>query len=234
VPGYMIKASNLSKIYHKGGTEVIKALDGVDVEVDEGEFLTILGPSGSGKTTLLYMIGALDRPTSGTVTLYDSDLSKLSEAELVRLRRQKVGFVFQQYNLLPTLSAIENVEAALAPTGMDGQKSAARARELLELVGLGKRMDHLPSELSGGEQQRVTIARALANDPKILLLDEPTGDLDTTTGKEIMEMIWKTNKEQGKTVLAVTNAEYVRVYSDRLLYMRDGRLYEREFSEISK
>jgi len=233
VPGYMIETSNLSKIYHKGGGD-IRALDGVDVEVADGEFLTILGPSGSGKTTLLYMMGALDRPTSGTVILDGSDLSKLSETELVRVRRQKVGFVFQQYNLLPTFSAMENVEATLAPTGMDRQKRVERARELLGLVGLGKRMDHLPSELSGGEQQRVTIARALANDPEILLLDEPTGDLDTTTGKEIMEMIRQANKERGKTVLAVTNAEYVRGYSDRLLYMRDGRLYERGFSELSK
>jgi len=167
------------------------------------------------------------------VILDGSDLSRLSEAELVRLRRQKLGFVFQQYNLLPTLSAIENVEAALAPTGMDGQKRAERAKGLLGLVGLGKRMDHLPSELSGGEQQRVAIARALANDPKILLLDEPTGDLDTTTGKEIMEMIRQANNEQGKTVLAVTNAEYVKGYSDRLLYMRDGRLSDRGFSELS-
>jgi putative ABC transport system ATP-binding protein len=229
---YLIEMLNVSKVYYRKGVEVIKALDNVSLKVSEGEFVTVLGPSGSGKTTFLNMLGALDRPTSGKVILDNSDISKLNEKELVALRRQKVGFVFQQYNLIPTLSAIENVEVALAPTGMPKKKRYDRARELLELVGLGKRMDHLPAELSGGEQQRIAIARAFANEPKILLMDEPTGVLDTRTGREIMEIIRKANKERGKTVVAVTHAGYVRSYSDRLLFMRDGKLYESETSEL--
>jgi putative ABC transport system ATP-binding protein len=228
----LIEMLNVSKVYYRKGVEVIKALDNVNLQVAEGEFVTILGPSGSGKTTLLNMLGALDRPTSGKVILDGSEISKLSEAELVKLRRQKVGFIFQQYNLIPTLSAIENVDVALAPTGVPKRERLERARELLNLVGLGKRMDHLPSELSGGEQQRVAIARAFANEPKILLMDEPTGVLDTKTGREIMEIIRRANKERGKTVVAVTHAGYVRGYSDRLLFMRDGKLYEREPSEL--
>jgi putative ABC transport system ATP-binding protein len=229
---YLIEMLNVSKVYYRKGVEVIKALDNVSLKVSEGEFVTVLGPSGSGKTTFLNMLGALDRPTSGKVILDNSDISKLNEKELVALRRQKVGFVFQQYNLIPTLSAIENVEVALAPTDMPKKKRYDRARELLELVGLGKRMDHLPAELSGGEQQRIAIARAFANEPKILLMDEPTGVLDTRTGREIMEIIRKANKERGKTVVAVTHAGYVRSYSDRLLFMRDGKLYESETSEL--
>ncbi|MGQ9515405.1 MAG: ABC transporter ATP-binding protein [Thermoproteota archaeon] len=224
--------SKVSKVYYRKGVEVIKALDQVDLKVVNGEFVTILGPSGSGKTTLLNILGALDRPTSGTVILDNSNLSKLSEAELVRLRRQKVGFVFQQYNLIPTISAIENVEVALAPSGMPKKKCIERSRDLLKLVGLEKRMDHLPAELSGGEQQRVAIARAFANEPKILLMDEPTGVLDTKTGREIMDIIRKANKENGKTIVVVTHAGYARGYSDRLLFMRDGKLYEHEPREL--
>jgi len=229
---YLIEMSNVSKAYYRKGVEVIKALDKVNLKVAEGEFITVLGPSGSGKTTFLNMLGALDRPTSGKVILDNSDISKLNEAELVSLRRQKVGFVFQQYNLIPTLSAIENVDVALAPTGMPKKARYDRARDLLDQVKLGKRMDHLPSELSGGEQQRVAIARAFSNEPKILLMDEPTGVLDTKTGKEIMDIIRKANKERGKTIVTVTHAGYVRGYSDRLLFMRDGKLYEREPSEL--
>lgn len=228
----LIELSNVSKAYYRKGVEVIKALDNVSLKVAEGEFVTVLGPSGSGKSTFLNMLGALDRPTSGKVMLDNYDISKLNEAELVALRRKKVGFVFQQYNLIPTLSAIENVEVALAPTGMPKRERYDRSRELLNLVKLGRRMDHLPSELSGGEQQRVAIARAFANEPKILLMDEPTGVLDTKTGREIMEIIRKANKERDKTVVAVTHAGYVKGYSDRLLFMRDGKLYEHEPSEL--
>lgn len=222
----IIEAFKVSKVYRKG-VEVIKALDGVDLKVFEGEFIIILGPSGSGKSTLLNILGALDRPSSGTVVIDGLEVSKLKEAELVALRRQKVGFVFQQYNLIPTLTALENVEIALAPMGIPKEKRLERCRDLLNLVGLSKRMEHLPSELSGGEQQRVAIARALANDPKILLLDEPTGVLDTKTGREVMEIVRQANKEGGKTVLVVTHAGYIKSYADRLLYMRDGKLYER-------
>jgi putative ABC transport system ATP-binding protein len=195
------------------------------LKVREGEFLTVLGPSGSGKTTLLNLLGGLDKPTAGEVRIDGLELSRLTERDLVRVRQEKVGFVFQAFNLIPTLTAIENVEAALAPTGIPRSKSIERSSYLLEFVGLGQRMHHLPAELSAGEQQRVAIARAFANEPKIILLDEPTGNLDTATGREIMEICHRTSKEHGQTVVAVTHARYVREYTDRLLYMRDGKLY---------
>jgi len=224
----IIKVSNLSKTYRKGSVDEIKAVNDVTLEVPEGQFLTILGPSGSGKTTLLNLIGGLDKPTGGKVILDGLELSRLSESELVRVRREKVGFVFQAFNLIPTFSALENVEAALAPTGMPKNERLERSTELLESVGLERRANHLPTELSAGEQQRVAIARAFANKPRVLLLDEPTGNLDTKTGKEILKICHKAGKDQGQTVVAVTHAGYVRGYTDRLLFMRDGKL----FSEI--
>ena len=222
----IIEVSSLSRVYRLGRAGEVRAVDGVDLKIPEGQFLTILGPSGSGKTTLLNLLGGLDRPTAGQVILDGLELSRLSERELVRVRREKVGFVFQAFNLIPTLTAIENVEAALAPTGMPRNERFERSRSLLESVGLEQRINHLPVELSAGEQQRVAIARALANEPRVLLLDEPTGNLDTTTGREILEICHEANKERGQTVVAVTHAGYVRGYSDRLLYMRDGKLYE--------
>lgn len=231
----VIELANLTKTYQKGSTDEVKAVDDVCLEVAQGEFLTILGPSGSGKTTLLNLLGGLDKPTRGTVTLDGLDLSKLSEAELVKVRREKVGFVFQAFNLIPTFSALENVEAALAPTAMPKKERLERSKELLGLVGLKHRADHLPAELSAGEQQRVAIARAFANKPRVLLLDEPTGNLDTKSGKEILEICHRASKEQGQTVVAVTHAGYVRRYTDRLLFMRDGKLFsqipEEEFEE---
>ncbi|HDQ06884.1 MAG TPA: ABC transporter ATP-binding protein, partial [Candidatus Bathyarchaeota archaeon] len=203
----------------------VKAVDDVCLEVPESEFLTILGPSGSGKTTLLNLIGGLDTPTRGTVILDGQDISRLSENELVRVRREKVGFVFQAFNLIPTFSALDNVEAALAPTDMPKNERLERSNELLRLVGLEQRADHLPSELSAGEQQRVAIARAFANKPKVLLLDEPTGNLDTKSGKEILKICHQASRERGQTVVAVTHAGYVREYTDRLLFMRDGKLF---------
>jgi len=224
----IIKVSNLSKTYRKGSVGEVKAVNEVCLEVPEGQFLTILGPSGSGKTTLLNLIGGLDKPTGGKIILDGLELSKLSESELVRVRREKVGFVFQAFNLIPTFSALENVEAALAPTGMPKNERLERSTELLESVGLEHRANHLPAELSAGEQQRVAIARAFANKPRVLLLDEPTGNLDTKTGKEILKICHKASKDQGQTVVAVTHAGYVRGYTDRLLFMSDGKL----FSEI--
>lgn len=221
----IIELSNLTKIYQKGNACEIKAVDDVSLKVVEGEFLTILGPSGSGKTTLLNLIGGLDKSNGGTVILDGLDISKLTESELVNLRREKVGFVFQAFNLIPTFSALENVEAALAPTNMPKNECIERSQELLWLMGLKQRADHLPSELSAGEQQRVAIARAFANKPLVLLLDEPTGNLDTKSGKEILELCHRASKEQGQTVVAVTHAGYVRRYTDRLLFMRDGKLF---------
>jgi putative ABC transport system ATP-binding protein len=231
----IIELTNLTKTYQKGSAGEVKAVNDVNLEVAQGEFLTILGPSGSGKTTLLNLIGGLDKPMGGTVILDGFDLSKLSEAELVKVRRDKVGFVFQAFNLIPTFSALENVEAALAPTDMPKNERLERSKELLESVGLKQRTEHLPAELSAGEQQRVAIARAFANKPKVLLLDEPTGNLDTVNGKEILEICHRTSKEQGQTVVAVTHADYVRKYTDRLIFMRDGKLFsqipQEEFEE---
>ena len=231
----IIELSNLTKTYQKGGGGEVKAVDDVSLQVAEGEFLTVLGPSGSGKTTLLNLIGGLDKPTCGTVTLDGLDLTKLKESELVKVRRQKVGFVFQAFNLIPTFSALENVDAALAPTDMPKSRRLERSNKLLELVGLEQRADHLPAELSAGEQQRVAIARAFANKPRVLLLDEPTGNLDTKSGKEILEICHDASREQGQTVVAVTHAGYVRKFTDRLLFMRDGKLFSQnppeEFDE---
>lgn len=224
----MIQITNLTKTYQKGNTNEIVAVDNVSLDVKEGEFLTILGPSGSGKTTLLNIIGGLDKPSSGEVVIDDLNLSKLNEKELVNVRRKKIGFVFQAFNLIPTFSAIENIEAALAPTNMEKKQQTKRATELLEMVGLQNRGHHLPSELSAGEQQRIAIARAFANNPKVVLLDEPTGNLDTTTGKEILSLCHKASKDQGQTVIAVTHADYVKNYTNRLLLMRDGKLFTKD------
>ncbi|MFC1486846.1 ABC transporter ATP-binding protein [Thermoproteota archaeon] len=221
----MIMASNLTKTYHKGRFDEVKAVDNVFLDVPEGEFLTILGPSGSGKTSLLNLLGGLDKPTNGKVILDGLELSKLNENELVNVRREKVGFVFQAYNLIPTFSAIENVEAALAPTNMLRSDRLKRSIGLLEVMGLEQRAHHLPGELSAGEQQRVAIARAFANKPRILLLDEPTGNLDTNTGKEILKICHKVSKDQGQTVVAVTHADYIKEYTDSLLFMSDGKLF---------
>lgn len=221
----IIKLSNLTKIYHKGSTTEVTAVDKLSLEITEGEFLTILGPSGSGKTTLLNLIGGLDTPTNGKIILDGEELSKLGEKQIVKVRREKIGFVFQAFNLIPTFTALENIEVALAPTTMAKKKRYERSKELLELMGLTQRADHLPGELSAGEQQRVAIARALANKPRILLLDEPTGNLDTKNGKEILKLCHKASKEYNQTVVAVTHARYVRTYTDRLLFMRDGTLY---------
>ena len=231
----VIMLSNLTKTYKKGTADEVRAVNDVNLEVKAGEFLTILGPSGSGKTTLLNMIGGLDKPTEGTVVLAGLKISQLNDGQMIKVRREKVGYVFQSFNLIPTFSAFENVEAALAPTDIPKRERFERSKELLQQVGLKDRADHLPTELSAGEKQRVAIARALANKPLVLLLDEPTGNLDTNNGKQILEICHRESKEQGQTVVAVTHAGYVRSYTDRLLFMRDGRLFsqipQEEFEE---
>ena len=219
----IIEAHGLSRFYRLKSGDEVRAVDGLDLVVPKGQFLTIIGASGSGKTTLLNLLGGLDKPTAGKVVVDGVDLSGLGEAELVRFRRKKVGFVFQAFNLIPTLTAVENVEAALAPTGMPKTERVERSTSLLESVGLKGKGDRLPVELSAGEQQRVAIARAFANEPKVLLLDEPTGNLDTVTGKDIMRLCHEASKEWSQTVVAVTHAGYVKEYTDRLLYMRDGK-----------
>jgi putative ABC transport system ATP-binding protein len=227
----MLKATNeplayelvdVMRRYGDGDTKV-DALRGVDLEIRAGEFVVIAGPSGSGKTTLLQLLGALDRPTSGQLAFEGRELSALKDGELATLRLSAFGFIFQQFNLIPTLSAQENVEAALAPTGADTATRNARARELLERVGLGARSDHLPVQLSGGEQQRVAIARALANEPRVLLADEPTGNLDSVTGEEIMRLFERLHAE-GNTIIVVTHERDIAEHAHRTIHIRDGRI----------
>ncbi len=202
------------------------AVDAVDFEVRSGEFLALVGPSGSGKTTLLQLLGAMDRPTEGTLELEGEPLDRMGDGELARLRRETLGFIFQQFNLIPTLTAQQNVEAALAPVKMRAAERRARAGELLERVRLSHRLGNLPSQLSGGEQQRVAIARALANRPRVLLADEPTGNLDTATGGEIVALIRALSADEGLTVVLVTHDRAIAAAADRLVGVRDGRLLE--------
>jgi putative ABC transport system ATP-binding protein len=215
------KATGLAKFFRRGPTTV-RALDGVDLEIGAGEFVALQGPSGSGKTTLLQLLGALDRPSAGDVLFEGRDLARLRDHELASLRLESFGFVFQQFNLIPTLTALENVEAKLAPTGVDDIE--ARAGRMLEEVGLAERAHHLPAQLSGGEQQRVAIARALSVEPRVVLADEPTGNLDTTTGGEIIELLAGLAAEHGSTVIVATHDTSLAERAPRRLAMRDGRL----------
>jgi putative ABC transport system ATP-binding protein len=215
------KVSGLSKFFQRGSTTV-RALDGVDLEIGPGEFVALEGPSGSGKTTLLQLLGALDRPSSGDVIFEGRDLVTLPDHELASLRLESFGFVFQQFNLIPTLTAVENVEAKLAPTGVEDIEG--RARRMLEEVGLAERANHLPSHMSGGEQQRVAIARALSVEPRVVLADEPTGNLDTKTGGEIIDLLAGLAAEHGSTVIVATHDATLAQRAPRRLSMRDGRL----------
>jgi putative ABC transport system ATP-binding protein len=212
-----------SKTYGDGPAAV-EAVRGVDLHVEEGELVVVAGPSGSGKTTLLQLLGALDRPSAGEVLFEGRDLAKLADGELTRLRLGTIGFVFQQFNLIPTLTAAQNVEVALAPQGLAGAERRGRAEELLSSVGLAQRGEHLPSQLSGGEQQRVAIARALANSPRVVLADEPTGNLDSETGKEIVELLASVAREGEQTVVIVTHDVGVAARAPRVVRMHDGRL----------
>jgi putative ABC transport system ATP-binding protein len=216
-----------SRRYGEGTTEVV-AVDSVDLRIEHGEFVAVAGPSGSGKTTVLQLLGALDRPSEGEVLFEGRPLAGMSDGELAELRRDTLGFVFQQFNLIPTLTAQQNVEVALAPTGATTEDRRRGARELLDRVGLGPRTHHLPSQLSGGEQQRVAIARALANEPRVLLADEPTGNLDTTTGEDIIALLFQLWTETGLSVLLVTHDRTVAERAPRVLHMRDGAVSESE------
>jgi putative ABC transport system ATP-binding protein len=213
----------VSKTFRQGSLEV-HAVSDVHLSIGEREFLVVAGPSGSGKTTLLQLLGALDRPTTGTVRFEDEDLAALGDGELARLRLEEFGFVFQQFNLIPTLTAAQNVEVALAPRGLAGGERAARALRLLDSVGLARRAEHLPAQLSGGEQQRVAIARALANEPRVLLADEPTGNLDSDTGAEIVELLRSLSRDRGLTVVVVTHDPSIAARAPRVVRMRDGRI----------
>lgn len=221
----MIELIDVRKVYKAGRFEVV-ALDGVNLKVEEGEFIAIMGPSGSGKSTMLNLIGCLDKPTSGKVIINGVDTSKLSDKELTDLRRDTIGFIFQHYYLIPTLTALENVELQMVFKGIPKSEREKRAKELLSLVGLAKEMDRKPKELSGGQQQRVAIARALANNPSILLCDEPTGNLDTKNGKIIMDIIKNLNKKKNVTVVLVTHDPATAEYADKIIQMRDGRILD--------
>jgi putative ABC transport system ATP-binding protein len=213
----------VEKRYGEGASEVT-AVASTNLEIGDGEYVALVGPSGSGKTTVLQLLGALDRPSSGDVLFEGVGLEGLRDNELARLRRTAIGFIFQQFNLIPTLTARQNVEVALAPSGVSGQERVRRADELLGQVGLAGRADHLPSQLSGGEQQRVAIARALANSPRVLLADEPTGNLDTATGEEVMDSVERLWREQGLTVVIVTHDRAIAERAERVVEMRDGRI----------
>ena len=221
----MVELVDVVKTYTLGKTKV-HALRGVSLVVEKGEFLAIMGPSGSGKSTLLHIAGCLDRPDQGKVYLDGQDVSGLPEDRLAELRGRFAGFVFQTFNLVPTLSAWENVELPMIFQGVPRKQRLARAKELLEQVGLGERLRHRPAELSGGERQRVAIARALVNDPKLILADEPTGNLDSASGAQVMGTIKELNEQQGKTLIVVTHDPEVAAYAHRAVHIRDGRILE--------
>ncbi len=221
MPEEVYELSDVWKIYGSGSSAVA-ALRGVSLKVHAGEFVAVMGPSGSGKTTLLMVLGLMTSPTRGTVRLLGSDVTKIRDAEATRLRRETIGFVFQTFNLVPWLTAVENVELALAIGGHRGDRRR-RALELLDLVGLRERAHHRPGELSGGEQQRVAIARALANDPKIVLADEPTGNLDSRSGEQVVRMLADLAR-QGRTVVMVTHDREMASRADRVILLKDGRV----------
>jgi len=206
------------------GPITVKALENVNLKIKRGEYISIMGPSGSGKTTLFNMVGGIDRPTRGRVYIDGVDIAKLDAYELAWLRCRKIGYIFQTFNLIPVLTAIENVTLPMIFAGVEREERTRRSTEILEMVGLGERLNHKPAELSGGQQQRVAIARALANNPVIVLADEPTGNLDLQTGLEIITLLRGLNKEKGVTVIAATHDLKMIDVSDRIIYLRDGQV----------
>jgi putative ABC transport system ATP-binding protein len=219
----LIRIQDLRRDFIMGHTTV-HALDGVNLSVEEGEFLGVMGPSGSGKSTLLYLLGGLDRPTAGHAWVRGQDITALDENGLARYRRREVGFVFQSFNLVSTMTALQNAEFPMLFARIPPAQRRKRARYLLEAVGLADRMEHRPTELSGGEQQRVAIARALANDPTIILTDEPTGNLDSRTGAEVMRVLTQLNREQGCTIVVVSHDPSVTHFTSRCIHLLDGRI----------
>jgi putative ABC transport system ATP-binding protein len=219
----IIKLEEVWKIYKMGEVEV-PALRCMNFEVRKGEFVSIMGPSGSGKSTAMNMVGALDIPTTGKIYLEGHDISKLHESDLAQIRGKKIGFIFQQFNLLNTLTALENVMLPMTFQGVPEAQRRRKAIELLKLVELGDRMDHKPSELSGGQQQRVAIARALANNPDVILADEPTGNLDSKSGGNVLSFLKKLNKEEGKTIVMVTHDANLAKEAERVEYLKDGQI----------
>lgn len=221
-----LELRNVCKSYEMG-EEIVRAVCNADLKIKQGDFIAIVGPSGSGKSTMMNLVGALDLANEGNIYLDNIDIEHLEESELAQIRGRKIGFIFQTFNLIPTLSALDNVALPMLFQGIDKEDRAARAEELLRKVGLGHRLTHYPNELSGGERQRVAIARALANDPEIILADEPTGNLDSKTGQEILDMFINLNKE-GKTVIMVTHDLNLAKKARRIVHIRDGRVESQE------
>jgi putative ABC transport system ATP-binding protein len=229
----IIELKDVWKTYKMGDVEV-NALRGMTLQVKKGEFLAIMGPSGSGKSTAMNMIGCLDIPTKGQIYLSGKDISKLGESELAQIRGKKIGFIFQKFNLLNTLSAMENVTLPMTFQGIPMEERRKKSLELLKLVDLHERMDHKPTELSGGQQQRVAIARALSNDPEVILADEPTGNLDSKTGHSVMDFLHKLHKEKGTTIVMVTHDEKIAKEAERVEYLKDGQIVENKKSMEDK
>jgi len=226
----IIKLENVWKIYQPGKIE-LPVLKNISLEIKRGAFVVILGPSGSGKSTMLNMVGCLDLPTKGKVFLDGKDIAKMTEDELAQVRGRKIGFIFQQFNLLQNLSALENVMLPMVFQGKAEKERIERAKSLLTDVGLGDRISHKPAELSGGEQQRIAIARSLANDPEIIVADEPTGNLDSSNGKKIMETLINLHKNYQKTIIVVTHDPTIADYSSQVVHIKDGQLVADHFSE---
>jgi len=220
----VIITQNISKTYGKPPVQVF-ALRDTNLQIKQGDYIAIIGPSGSGKSTLMNLLGCLDKPSSGKIFIDGKDISMLNENELARIRREKIGFIFQKYNLIPTLNALENVELSMGFAGVESQIRTTKAKKLLEMVELSKRMTHKPSEMSGGEQQRVAIARALANNPSIILADEPTGNVDTKSGENIMNILEEVNR-RGETIIVVTHNMAIAQRAKRVLRIQDGLVKE--------
>jgi putative ABC transport system ATP-binding protein len=228
VPNNFVPIIQLEDVWKTYDTGVkVDALRGINLSIFSGEFLSIIGPSGSGKSTLLHLIGLLDTPTKGKVFVNGQEVSRLSDEELARLRNRYFGFVFQTFNLIPSLTALENVEVPMALAGIPKEERIKRAKELLEKLGLGNRLNHKPSQLSGGQKQRVAIARALANNPEVILADEPTGNLDSKSGEQVMEIFNQLHQE-GKTLVIVTHDRQIASHAERKIYLKDGRIVKEE------
>ena len=221
----MIRLQGIVKRYYIGKPNELEILHGIDLDVKEGEFISVVGSSGSGKTTMMNIIGILDRPTEGEYLLDGMDVAHAKDRELSLIRNQKIGFVFQTYNLISRTSALKNVELPMLYAGINRKERTDRAKKLLDMVGMEERVYHHPDELSGGQKQRVAIARAMANDPAIILADEPTGALDSKTGRMVMDLFHQLNREQGKTIVLITHNQELAMETDRFVTMRDGRLY---------
>ncbi len=219
----VVRTQDVKKVYEMGDVTV-DALKGVDLEVEQGEYLSIMGPSGSGKSTLFNMVGGLDKPTSGKVYIDDVDVAQLDAYELAWLRCRKIGYIFQTFNLIPVMTALENVTLPMVFAGLTSDEARDKGVHLLGRVGLGDRVSHKPYELSGGQQQRVAVARAMANDPALILADEPTGNLDLNTGTEIIDLLREMNQESGVTVISATHDHKMLSVSDRVVWIRDGRV----------